>query len=68
MTAIAIDNLAALHVEEISTDIAEQIEGGMPGLWGGIVGGIIGNVIYAFLEDPGGAARAFMEGFNATSS
>ena len=67
MTAIAIDNLAAWDVEEISTDIAEQLEGGtIP--WGGILGGIIGKVIYAFFEDPGGAANAFMEGFNATSS
>ena len=68
MTAIAIDSLAAFDVEEISAETAEQIEGGIPGLWGGIVGGIIGNAIYAFFEDPGGAARAFMEGFNATAS
>jgi prolipoprotein diacylglyceryltransferase len=67
MTAIAIDNLAAFGVEEIDTDTAERVEGGV-GLWGGIVAGLIGQVIYSFLEDPDGAAKAFMNGFNATAS
>jgi len=66
MTAIAIDNFAALGVEEISTATAEHVDGGGP--WSEIIGGIIANVIYDLFSDPDGAAKAFMTGFNATAS
>jgi hypothetical protein len=66
MTAISIDNLAAFGVEEINSDIADQV-GGL-GPWGDIVAGMIGQAIYEFLSDPGAAGRAFVAGFNATAS
>ena len=67
MTAIAIDDLRAFGVEELNTDTSEQIDGGDIG-WGELAAGFVLNVLYGVMSDPGGAAKAFMEGFNATAS
>lgn len=66
MTAIAIDNLAAFGVEEMSTEITEHVAGGLGG-WEDFLINLLANAAYSVLSDPGSAKRAFMEGFNAAS-
>ena len=69
MNAHAIDNLSAFGVEEMNTEAADRVEGGIP--WAvigwGAVGSLVAHVIVEIIDDTAAAGAAFMEGFNATS-
>ena len=66
MTAVAIDNVAAFGVEEISTESAEQIGGGFwPALLVGAAGSIVAHIAIEIYNDVDAAVSAFKEGFNS---
>ena len=66
MKAIAIDNLAAMGVEEINAETAENVGGGLwPALLVGAAGSLLAHVAIEIYNDTAAAVESFKAGFNS---